>query len=69
MTPFKRAAVAFATGILLTVGSAALAAPAHADVHLDVANLVGADSNGTVDISGPGGGVLLSVPNVAPDIL
>ncbi|MGI5529304.1 hypothetical protein ACQEVX_18480 [Streptomyces syringium] len=64
MTPFKRAAAAFAAGILLTIGSAALAAPAHADVNLNVANVIGAVSNGTIDITGPGGAPILVLPNV-----
>ncbi|MFV8130164.1 hypothetical protein [Streptomyces syringium] len=63
MTPLKRAAAAFATSILLTVGSAALAAPAHADVHASILGLVGVDSNGTIDITGPGGAPILVLPN------
>ncbi|MGX8907252.1 hypothetical protein ACR820_18880 [Streptomyces netropsis] len=69
MTPLKRAAAALATSILLTVGSAALAAPAHANVDLNVAGLIGATSNGTIDVTGPGGVVLLELPNVAEPIL
>ena len=68
MTPLKRAAAALATSILLTVGSAVLAAPAHADVHLNVAGLIGADSNGTIEATALGIGPL-SLPNVAEPIL
>ncbi|WP_370420133.1 hypothetical protein AB8O64_18925 [Streptomyces sp. QH1-20] len=69
MTPLKRAAAVFAAGLLLTVGSAALAAPAHANVDLNVAGLIGATSNGTIDVTGPGGIVLLELPNVAEPVL
>lgn len=68
MTPLKRAAAALATSVLLTVGSAALAAPAHADVHVNVANLVGVDSNGTIDATVLGI-ELPGLPNVAAPII
>ncbi|MFI1254670.1 hypothetical protein ACH4U6_12845 [Streptomyces netropsis] len=68
MTPFKRAATAFAASILLTVGSAALAAPAHADVHANILGLIGADSNGTIDVS-LSGQTILVVPNVLQPIV
>ncbi len=64
MTPLKRAAAAFATSILLTVGAAALAAPAHADANVSVLNLVGASANGDVGVTGPGGATIVELPNV-----
>ncbi|MEW2581274.1 hypothetical protein [Streptomyces syringium] len=64
MTPLKRAAAALATSILLTVGSAVLAAPAHADVDASLLGVIGAESNGTIHLTGPDGSPLLTVPNV-----
>ncbi|MFF7687307.1 hypothetical protein ACFZB6_14260 [Streptomyces syringium] len=69
MTPLKRAAATLAASLLLTVGSAAMAAPAHAEVHFTLLGLVGADSNGTIDLTGPGGETVLSLPNLLSPIV
>ncbi|MFD7236393.1 hypothetical protein ACFWAT_13940 [Streptomyces syringium] len=69
MTPLKRAAAVFAAGILLTVGSAALAAPAHADAHVNILGIIGADTNGTIDLTGPGGAPILVVPNLLQPVV
>lgn len=64
MTTTRRILTALATTALLVVGSAALAAPAQADVHAHVlGDLVGADSNGTITVSIAGLNVA-SVPNL-----
>ncbi len=64
MKTVQRALVTVATTVLLTAGAAALAAPAHADVHATVLGLIGADSNGTIALTGPGGVTFLKLPNV-----
>ncbi|GGR08636.1 hypothetical protein WEB32_03325 [Streptomyces netropsis] len=69
MTSLKRAAATLAATLLLTVGSAAMAAPANAAVHIHLLGLVGADSNGTIDLTGPGGEVVVSAPNLLSPIV
>ncbi|MFE5867361.1 hypothetical protein ACFQ6V_01775 [Streptomyces roseifaciens] len=59
----RRVLTAFAATALLTAGSAALAAPAHADVHATVLGLIGADTNGTIDVALSGQDILV-LPNV-----
>ncbi|MFI1801166.1 hypothetical protein ACH427_27985 [Streptomyces sp. NPDC020379] len=69
MTSLKRAAATLAAALLLTVGSAAMAAPANAAVHFTVLGLVGADSDGTIDLTGPGGETVIQAPNLLQPIV
>ncbi|UQI48495.1 hypothetical protein M1P56_31335 [Streptomyces sp. HU2014] len=64
MSTTRRVLTALATTVLLTVGAAALAAPAQADVHANVlGGLVGVNSNGTIDVD-LAGRTLLNLPNL-----
>lgn len=69
MKTVQRALVTVATTVLLTACAAALAAPAHADVHGTVLDLIGADSNGVIDVTGPGGVTVLELPNLLSPIV
>ncbi|MFI9235959.1 hypothetical protein [Streptomyces sp. NPDC053079] len=69
MKTVQRALVTVATAVLLTAGAAALAAPAHADVHANVLGLIGADSNGVIDLTGPGGVTLVELPNALEPVV
>ncbi|MEU4999349.1 hypothetical protein [Streptomyces sp. NPDC021622] len=68
MKNLQRVLATLATTVLLTAGAAALAAPAHADTHIDVLGLVGADTNGTIDVS-LGGSTIVSVPNLLAPVV
>ncbi|MFE0045903.1 hypothetical protein [Streptomyces albireticuli] len=69
MTTTRRVLTTLATAALLTVGAAALAAPAQADVHATVlGGIATVDTNGTIDV-GAGGATVLSVPNVLNPVL
>ncbi|MFF7689733.1 hypothetical protein ACFZB6_26765 [Streptomyces syringium] len=64
MTTTRRILTALATTALLVVGSAALAAPAQADIHAHLlGDLLDADSNGEIDVA-LAGTTVLSLPNV-----
>jgi hypothetical protein len=63
MQTVQRVLTTLAASALLVVGGAALAAPVHADSHVSVLNLVGETSNGSIDLTGPGGGTILQLPN------
>ncbi|MCD9143053.1 hypothetical protein [Streptomyces albireticuli] len=69
MTTTRRVLTALAATALLTVGAAALAAPAQADVHVNILGGIAiVDTNGTIDV-GAGGATILSVPNVLNPLL
>ncbi|WP_331748550.1 hypothetical protein [Streptomyces sp. NBC_00648] len=68
MNTAKRALATLATTALLTAGAAALAAPAHADIHAQVAGLIGADTNGTIDVS-LGSSTILVIPNILSPLI
>ncbi|MEV6673924.1 hypothetical protein [Streptomyces sp. NPDC051162] len=69
MKPIRRALTTLAASLLLTMGGAALATPAHADSHVNVLNLVGVESNGVIDVLGPGAQPILVLPNAASGII
>ncbi|MEU1672443.1 hypothetical protein ABZ752_10485 [Streptomyces roseifaciens] len=59
----RRVLTAFAATALLTAGSAAMAAPAHAEVHATVLDLIGANANGLIAVTDSAGATLLALPN------
>ncbi|MCQ8771252.1 hypothetical protein [Streptomyces telluris] len=59
----RRVLTAFAATALLTAGSAAMAAPAHAEVHATVLDVIGAEANGAIALLTPDGTTLLALPN------
>ncbi|MGK5733369.1 hypothetical protein [Streptomyces sp. URMC 124] len=65
----QRLLTTVAATVLLTAGSAALAAPAHAEIHGTVLNTLGLDANGMIDLTGPGGGTLIELPNVLSPVV
>ncbi|MEU1372234.1 hypothetical protein ABZ442_01045 [Streptomyces triculaminicus] len=68
MTTTRRILTALATTALLIVGSAALAAPAQADVDVDLLGVAVAHLNGTIDVDLLGEPIL-SLPNpLAPTV-
>ncbi|MGA5132823.1 hypothetical protein ACPCTO_23760 [Streptomyces olivoreticuli] len=63
MRTVKRAATAFAASLLLTIGAAALAAPAHAEVDANLlGNLLTEHANGS-EILQLGGATILNTLN------
>ncbi|MEV6778404.1 hypothetical protein [Streptomyces syringium] len=62
MKPMHRILTTAAATLLLGIGSAAMSAPAHADVHLNVGNLIGADANGAIDVEVLSQGII-TLPN------
>ncbi|MFI6690061.1 hypothetical protein [Streptomyces sp. NPDC050485] len=62
MKSLQRVLATLATTVLLTAGTAALAAPAHADTHVSVLGLVDADTNGTIDVP-LGSATVVELPN------
>ncbi|MET9957145.1 hypothetical protein ABZ135_37100 [Streptomyces sp. NPDC006339] len=59
-----------ATGLLLAAGGVALAAPAHADVHVDpLYGTVDLDINGALEVGVGEEGNVLSVPNPVSGVL
>ncbi|MBT2387476.1 hypothetical protein [Streptomyces sp. ISL-11] len=62
MKPIQRALTTLAASVLLTVGAAAMAAPAQADVHLNLLNAAQVAANGVlhVDVAGM---QLIDTPN------
>ncbi|ARZ68557.1 hypothetical protein SMD11_2910 [Streptomyces albireticuli] len=63
MSTTRRVLTALATTVLFTVGAAALAAPAQADVHASLlGGLITAETNGTIDV-GIAGQTILNIPN------
>ncbi|MEU2516804.1 hypothetical protein [Streptomyces syringium] len=69
MKPMHRILATAAATLLLGIGSAAISAPAHADAHLNVGGLIGADANGTIDLTGPDGSPILTLPNVLSPVV
>ncbi|MFC5143359.1 hypothetical protein [Streptomyces aureoversilis] len=65
----RRVLTAFAATALITAGSAALAAPAHAEINSSVlGGVAGVNSNGTLAVSLLGQDVLV-LPNLAAPIV
>lgn len=62
MKPMHRVLATAAATLLLGIGSAAMSAPAHADVHLNVGNVIGADANGAIDVEVLSQGII-TLPN------
>ncbi|WP_162890318.1 hypothetical protein [Streptomyces olivoreticuli] len=70
MRTVKRAVTAFAASLLLTIGAAALAAPAHAEVDATVLGLLGAKTNGSIDVTAPpGSDPIVELPNFLAPIV
>ncbi|GGY02508.1 hypothetical protein GCM10010324_56860 [Streptomyces hiroshimensis] len=68
-TTLRRVLTAFAATALLTAGSAALAAPAHAEIDSSVlGGVVGVKANGTLAVSLQGQDVLV-LPNLLSPIV
>ncbi|GAA0450491.1 hypothetical protein ABZ951_08545 [Streptomyces sp. NPDC046215] len=68
MKSARRVLTTLATTVLLTAGGAALAAPAHADVHAHLLGVVGAEMSGVIELTGPVVGSILTIPNPLPDV-
>lgn len=63
MKPIRRALTTLAASVLLTVGGAALATPAHAETNINLlGGLVGATGDGTVALTSLGQPIL-ALPN------
>ncbi|MEU5053485.1 hypothetical protein [Streptomyces sp. NPDC021096] len=69
MKTVQCALVTLASTVLLTAGAAALAAPAQADVHASVVELIGANLNGAVGLTGPGGVTIIELPNLVEPLV
>ncbi|MFF8610718.1 hypothetical protein ACF06X_32960 [Streptomyces sp. NPDC015346] len=70
MNTLRRAVKTTATGLLLAAGAVALAAPAHADVHVDpLGGVADIDINGALEVGVLEEGNVVSVPNPVSGVL
>lgn len=70
MNTLRRTLTVTATSVLLAAGAAALATPAHADIHADpLGGLLEVGMNGALEVGVLEQGNLISIPNPVSGIL